>query len=103
MLVQLTHRQATLSTLRNQRRPLSVQLPDLHAANLFLQAYATLQVAADGKLPRVTAVLNVEVFHTLCQNEELAAKVGVQSDALIFAAAAQSECMVSGSAVNGVS
>lgn len=35
-----------------------------------------MHTAADGKLPRITAVLHVEGFHALCQHPELVTKVG---------------------------
>lgn len=40
------------------------------------QAYSMMHTAADGKLPRITAVLHVEGFHALCQHPELVTKVG---------------------------
>jgi len=40
------------------------------------QAYSMMHTAADGKLPRITAVLHVEGFHALCQHPELITKVG---------------------------
>jgi hypothetical protein len=61
-----------------------VSLPDLHAANLFLQGYSTLQIAADGKLPKITSLLHVEAFHMLAQNQEQADKVsGQRSNTMI--------------------
>lgn len=42
-----------------------------------LQAYAMLHIAADGKLPRITAMLHVEGFHALCQHPELVTMVGL--------------------------
>lgn len=36
---------------------------------------AARQMAADGKLPKVPALLHVEAFHALAQNPQLAAKV----------------------------
>jgi hypothetical protein len=74
--LQASHRNACQHALRMTRlRPSLVALPDLHAANLFLQGYSTLQIAADGKLPKITSLLHVEVFHMLAQNQEQADKV----------------------------
>lgn len=39
------------------------------------QAYSMLHTAADGKLPRITALLHVEAFHALCQHTDLVTKV----------------------------
>jgi hypothetical protein len=39
------------------------------------QAYSMLHAAADGKLPRITAVLHLEAFHALCQHPDLVTKV----------------------------
>jgi hypothetical protein len=38
-----------------------------------------LHAAADGKLPRITAVLHVEAFHALCQHPDLVTKVSKSS------------------------
>jgi hypothetical protein len=74
---QASHRNACQHALRMTRlRPGLVALPDLHAANLFLQGYSTLQIAADGKLPKITSLLHVEAFHMLAQNQDQADKVG---------------------------
>uniref|UniRef100_A0A383WA65 XPG-I domain-containing protein n=1 Tax=Tetradesmus obliquus TaxID=3088 RepID=A0A383WA65_TETOB len=76
LLLQASHRNACQHALRSQRlRPQLVALPDLHAANLFLQGYSTLQIAADGKLPKITSLLHVEAFHMLAQNAEQADKI----------------------------
>jgi hypothetical protein len=73
---QASHRNACQHALRMTRlRPGLVALPDLHAANLFLQGYSTLQIAADGKLPKITSLLHVEAFHMLAQNQDQADKV----------------------------
>jgi hypothetical protein len=40
---------------------------------------ALLQVAQDGKLPKITSLLHVEVFHTLCQHPDLTKKVSAGS------------------------
>jgi hypothetical protein len=75
-LPQASHRNACQHALRMTRlRPALVALPDLHAANLFLQGYSTLQIAADGKLPKITSLLHVEAFHMLAQSQEQADKV----------------------------
>jgi hypothetical protein len=34
-----------------------------------------LHTAADGKVPRITALLHVEAFHALCQHPSLVTKV----------------------------
>lgn len=39
------------------------------------QAYSILHTAADGKLPKITALLHVEAFHALCQHTDLVTKV----------------------------
>eukprot|EP00878_Enallax_costatus_P002970 GHUV01003166.1.p1 GENE.GHUV01003166.1~~GHUV01003166.1.p1 ORF type:complete len:1079 (+),score=465.60 GHUV01003166.1:1177-4413(+) len=73
--LQVTHRQAILAAARAARlRTNTVRLPDLHAANLFLQAYCALQIAQDGKLPKIANLFHVEAFHALCQHENLAKK-----------------------------
>lgn len=78
LLLQLTHRQGVLAAARAARlRTSTVRLQDLHAANLFLQAYCALQIAADGKLPKIANLLHVEAFHALCQHKELVKKVGL--------------------------
>eukprot|EP00775_Hariotina_reticulata_P010205 gene10205-10366_t len=78
LLLQISHRQAALAAMHaGHIKPSTVRLPDLHAANLFLQAHQTLQVAQDGKLPKITSLLHVEVFHTLCQHPDLAKKAWV--------------------------
>jgi hypothetical protein len=45
LLLQISHRQAALTAMHaGHIKPSTVRLPDLHAANLFLQAHQTLQV-----------------------------------------------------------
>jgi hypothetical protein len=43
--------------------------------SVILQAYSMLHTAADGKVPRITALLHVEAFHALCQHPVLVTKV----------------------------